>query len=446
MLKRIFQRRPSNQENIAASEHPAAGKASDGEKASSDQHRPGSNPGSARGKDKGKGHGDHGNGNHDDGKLKRTESSSGKKKVAFGERSENGQTGSPGSRAGSRAGSAKAAAPSLDGSLTFSLNAAPIVAERNRPGSASTTGSWPGKPPLGTGSIRAGAWRWKIQQEYEQELAEKKRREDEYIRMKEAERLALEMADPNYVPPKERALKNGILSRGMARLFPAVHTHTVHLVDEQDAEKKKLENQTKGSTGHLPARSQSFGMSSGSHGKKKRKQHKEVLTEAEEQEVDMAKQQTDKRRGTTFLSKPKVASTRWRGVGIEEPAVEGEVAKSVSLVRASEVSKHTKLTQAVQDLASNKEKIGTVNLKLLAAKGIPRVNDNGTTDLTATVRVYSSEATVKPYFEHTTEMIRVSDPLARTLKADVSLSRLQHRGKGRYFVDLVCLHLKFWGP
>jgi hypothetical protein len=435
MLKRIFQRRSSNQENIAASEQPVAGKASDGEKAGSDQHRPGSNPGSARGKGKGKGkgHGDHGgSGDHDDGNPKRTESSSGKKKVAFGERNENGQTGqtTPGSRAGSRAGSAKrAAAPSLDGSLTFSLDSAPIVAARDRPGSASTTGSWPGKPPLGTGSIRAGAWRRKIQQEYEEELAEKKRREEEYIRMKEFERLALEMADPHYVPPKERALKNGILSRGMARLFPAVHTNTVHLADEQDAEKKKLENQTKGSAGQLPARPQSFGTSSGNHGKKKRKQHKEVLTEAEEQEVDLAKQQTEKRRGTTFLSKPKVASTRWRGVGIEEPVVEGEVAKSVSLVRASEVSKHTKLTQAVQDLASSKEKIGTVNLKLVAAKGIPRVNDNGTTDLTATVRVYSSEATVKPYFEHTTEMIRASDPLARTLKADVSFSRPKHREK-----------------
>jgi hypothetical protein len=431
MLKRIFQRRSSNQENIAASEQPVAGKASDVEKAGSDQHRPGSNPGSARGKGKGKGHGEHGgSGDHDDRNPKRTESSSGKKKVAFGERNENGQTGSPGSRSGSRAGSAKgAAAPSLDGSLTFSLDSAPIVAARDRPGSASTTGSWPGKPPLGAGSIRAGTWRRKIQQEYEDELAEKKRREEVFFRMKEGERLALEMADPRFVPPKERALKNGILSRGMARLFPAVHTNTVHLADEQDAEKKKLENQTKGSKGQLLARPQSFGTSSGNHGKKKRKQHKEVLTEAEEQEVDLAKQQTEKRMGTTFLSKPKVASTRWRGVGIEEPVVEGEVAKSVSLVRASEVSKHTKLTQAVQDLASSKEKIGTVSLKLVAAKGIPRVNDNGTTDLTATVRVYSSEATVKPYFEHTTEMIRVSDPLARTMKADVSFSRPQHREK-----------------
>lgn len=70
--------------------------------------------------------------------------------------------------------------------------------------------------------------------------------------------------------------------------------------------------------------------------------------------------------------------------------------------------------------ARHRDKIGTVNLKLIAAKGLPRVNENGSIDFNVSVRVFNSEGTAKPDFEYTTETIRSNDPLSRLLKAEVT--------------------------
>ena len=121
------------------------------------------------------------------------------------------------------------------------------------------------------------------------------------------------------------------------------------------------------------------------------------------------------RRRVAFDLEPR-SFERWKGLGLFDTV---EESNTVQMRRAAEVSAETKVEvkkEAVMRGVATINRLGALHLNVMEAKGIPKHNDDGSSTVFVTVRLFSSEFTTKPDYEHETPKVYEKDTMVRSLK------------------------------
>uniref|UniRef100_A0A6U4ZNB9 Uncharacterized protein n=1 Tax=Hemiselmis andersenii TaxID=464988 RepID=A0A6U4ZNB9_HEMAN len=199
------------------------------------------------------------------------------------------------------------------------------------------------------------------------------------------------------ISSKDKAKMQQAKRAGLSRLFPTLHT------------RQPLEDTTNISAARIASMQRQEETLSG----KKSKQQ----MEEERQEMERERIRSNARHSLGFTTQGRPPSRHWAGIGVADPEHVAQKKEAVTMMRANEKSKKTRaLSQISGGLRTMKTKLGTVTLKLFAAKGLPR-GSKGVIDFRAAARMYQTDTTTKPDWEAVTDKIRASDPLLPTLKA-----------------------------